>query len=360
MAKVEFNYKGIINTILCSEEDKMEEICKRFATKSAADINDLYFIYSGKKVDLQLTFDQITNSLDKERKIMSILVYDIVSRSIKMNSKINQSIFPICPKCKESVRFDINNFKIICSGCKNGHETKMLINEYEDNQKIDISKIKCNECSENKSSTYNNEIYLCNECKVYLCPLCKNTHNKIHNINNYDLKDYICILHNEIYVSYCRECKINICLKCIKVHKTHNHILYSDIMPCKDELLKKLNDFRNTVNIFNKDIEEIINKFKNVKENIEILYNIYNNLINKYEDKYRNYEVLVSLNSINNNNVIKELNNINQIDNINKKIENILNIYEKMNYDDEITLISNINKENKIKSLYLSLCLYST
>ena len=43
-------------------------------------------------------------------------------------------------------------------------------------------------------------------------------------------------------------------------------------------------------------------------------------MINKYEDKYRNYEIIMSLNSIDDNIIIKNLKEIN-------KINNIKNIY---------------------------------
>ena len=350
MAKVEFTFRGIITTILCSEKDKMEDICQRFATKTSSNINDLCFLYSGTKMNLQNTFEQIANSIDKERKTMSILVNEIISESLINNPSIIKSNFPICPKCKESVYITIDNYKII-SSCKYLHSIKMLLNEFEDNQKIDISKIMCKECKKDKSKTFNNEMYICNKCNIQLCPLCKNIHNKTHNIINYDSKDYICRIHNEIFISFCNKCKVNMCLQCQREHKTHNIILYSDIMPYKNELLKKLSEFRSTINLFNKNIDEIINKFKNVKENTEILYNIYNDMINKYEDKYRNYEILLSLNSINNIDILNDLNYINQIDNINQQVERILNIYDKMNFDNEITMIYNSKKEKKIKIL---------
>jgi len=67
-------------------------------------------------------------------------------------------------------------------------------------------------------------------------------------------------------------------------------------------------------------------------------------MIEKYEDKYRNYELLITLNNINIINEFKEINRTNY------KFDKIINIYEKMNNkDDEITIIYNINNEEKIK-----------
>ena len=100
-------------------------------------------------------------------------------------------------------------------------------------------------------------------------------------------------------------------MKCQKGHKEHEIINYGDILPDKDDLLNKLNDFRNVLNIFNKDINDLINKLNNVKENFEILYQIYDEMINNYEDKYRNYEIFTSLNTINDNKIIQDIKNIN-------------------------------------------------
>ena len=273
MAKVEFNYKGTITTILCSEDERMEKIIEKFATKSGTDIKNLFFLYSGKQINSQSKYSQTINSLDKERKTMSILVDEIYSENSNQSSKIIKSIFPICPICNENYKFDISEYKIK-SLCKNGHSIKMNIDEYEKNQSIDLTKIECNICKTNKNNTYNNEMYLCNICKIIICPLCKIKHNKAHNIINYDSKNYICPKHNELYISYCSNCKINICVKCQKEHIKHKMILYGEILPDKEELLNKLREFKNIKNIFNNFIERTIDKFNNIKDNINILYKI--------------------------------------------------------------------------------------
>ena len=148
MAKVEFNFRGTTTAIPCSENDIMKDICKKFAIKVEIDINDVYFLYSGNNLNLNLTFSQVANHLDMERKIMSILVNDINSSTvINDRSNIIKSIYPICPQCKENIIFEIKDYKINLYGCKNGHNFKdILINEYEKTQEIDLLKIECNEC----------------------------------------------------------------------------------------------------------------------------------------------------------------------------------------------------------------------
>ena len=277
MAKVEFIYNGKIINVLCSESDKMEEICKKFAFKvdKSQNINKYNFLYSGTIINLQLTLGQIINSIDRQRKIISILVDDLNPPTIVKNPKIIKSAFPICPKCGESLKFELEDYKIKCSGCRNGHTISMLLNKYEEYQKIDISTILCDNCGANKYKTYNNEMYVCNSCKMNQCPLCKNMHNRYHNLLDYDLKNYICPKHNEAYISYCKTCQINICFSCQKGHNMHDIILIGDIIPDRDELCIKLIEFRDTIDEFSDNLNKIIDRLMNVKDNIEILYQIY-------------------------------------------------------------------------------------
>ena len=74
MSKVIFNYKGENTIVLCQENEKMIEICKRYGNKIQIDINDLYFLYNGKIINIELRYDEIANRFDKERKEVAILV----------------------------------------------------------------------------------------------------------------------------------------------------------------------------------------------------------------------------------------------------------------------------------------------
>ena len=156
MAKVEFIYNGQIIDILCLENDKMEDICKKFTIKAKINqiLNNYSFLYSGTQINFQLTFSQTINAMDRERKIMSVLVYDVNTSTIIRNPKIIKPAFPICKKCDENMKFELEGYKIRCSGCKNGHSIDMLLNEYENFQKIDISEIKCDECGVNKYKSF--------------------------------------------------------------------------------------------------------------------------------------------------------------------------------------------------------------
>ena len=287
MSKVEFSYEGNVIAILCKENEKMEEICKKYAMKSLIDINNIYFFYSGKKLNLQLTFYQASNSFDKQRKIMSILVLDKNNTiSQNPNSSIIKSPFPICSECKENAILELNDYKIKLSECKNKHLINLLISEYEINRSIDLSKIECSICKNTKYKTFENTMYICKNCKIILCPLCKNNHNQNHNVINYDLKNSLCLNHNDLYIGYCQSCSINICLKCQKEHKKHDILFFGEILPDKDELLKKLNDFKQEKDKLIDDINDMINKLMDFKENLETLYKIYFDMVDKYEDKF--------------------------------------------------------------------------
>ena len=153
---------------------------------------------------------------------------------------------------------NIKDYKINLYGCKNGHKIEnILLNEYENIQKIDMSKVICNKCYKNNINK--EEFYICNECNINLCPLCKYKHDKNHNIINYNDRYFICSKHNDSYIKYCKECKENICSKCIDEHNNHNIIELLNLIPNKDKLLKEMKYMREFINKLKINIEEIKN-----------------------------------------------------------------------------------------------------
>lgn len=338
MSKVEFNLSGNITSILCSENDLMEEICKKFAAKTQTNLDNLIFLYAGNKINLKLTLFQIMNHIDKQRKTISILVNEINTsyRSSNVNSSLIKSNIPICPQCLETIMFCVSNYNITLSNCKNNHQKGLFIKEYEKTQIIDLNKIICSQCGTTKKKTYNNKMYICHTCKKIFCPLCRNNHDKKHAIVNYDIRNFICERHCESYNSYCNYCRVNLCLRCQKYHQDNNIISFGSIFPEKNELLKVLSNVRTIIDTFKKDIKLIINKLNIVKENIEILFRIYYEMINAFDDKKRNYEYFQSLNNIKTDMVFQNIQLVNQINDQNQKIQQILNIYENMNQNNFI------------------------
>ena len=208
MASIEFSYNGNNILIQCDINDKMEEIINKYILKSSIDKSSVVFLYSGNIINEELKLSEIIGK-DKKDKI-KILVNSL--DNINNNNSLKKSEYIICPQCKENIKFKIEDYKISLYKCKNGHRIdNILLDEFEKTQYIDISKIECNICKENnKSNTYNNEFYICLTCRINICPLCKSSHDKLHNIINYEQKNYICERHNETYIKYCDECKKNI------------------------------------------------------------------------------------------------------------------------------------------------------
>jgi len=248
MSKIEFNFSGIKTIIYCNINEKMNDILIKFTIKIGKDINDIYFVYNGNTINenlKDLSFNELANNIDKNRKIMYILVYERNLNKVKNNKiKINEII---CNKCGENIRILIEDYKIKLFGCKNGHEINNIsFEEFVNIQNITESKIECYICKEkNKEKTYENIFYKCNSCKINLCPICKSKHDQSHNIINYDLKYYICDVHIDRYIAYCKTCNKNICLYCGNEHINHEIALYK--IEDKDKKINELNELRNKI-----------------------------------------------------------------------------------------------------------------
>jgi len=337
--EVLFTYKGNETAIQCKSSEQMKEICKRFAYKIGININSIFFIHDGVKINDQYTFFQLANENDKKEKKMKVLVYEIEKLTNTGDFRKSKEI--ICPQFgDENILIKIKNYRISLSGCKNGHNiNNLLFDNFINTQKIDISKIICNECNKiNKSDAYNKEFFRCNKCNMNLCPLCKSNHNSSHNIINYDKKYYICPEHNCFYIKYCNQCRKNICMLCEKSHKNHDIIYLGDILPDKENSINILNELKKYIEKFNIEISNIINKLNQVRENLRTYYNIAYDIINNYEIQSINYHLLQNLNELNNFNkiILKDIKEIINNNNIFDKAYNMINIYDKMN---------NINKK---------------
>ena len=157
MSEIIFMYKGYEVPIQCSQGEKMKNILERLYTKLNVTKNDIYALYNGKLLDEEIKEDQIPKN-ENNKKIILIYKYNdtIINNNIFQDSKE-----VICPTCKENCLIEIKDYKILLYNCKNGHtKNNILLNEYKETQKINISDIICNICKErNKGNTHNNEFY---------------------------------------------------------------------------------------------------------------------------------------------------------------------------------------------------------
>ncbi len=351
MSKVTFKYKGNNTTIQCEYDEKMSEILNKFKNKGQIDINKVYFLYNGENIkeamkkDEDIKIEKIINKTDKERNEMIILVNDLNEESHDKN--IIKAKEVICPECKESIKINIDNYEFNLNNCINKHNiNNILFDEFEKTQNIDVSSIKCKLCDKNKSNSFNNELFICLNCNINLCPLCKYQHEKEyekgHKMINYELKDYICNNHYQNYIKYCKECNKDICIDCEKEHKEHEIIYYGDIIP-KEEIKENINNLKEYIDKFNNEINNIINKLKIIMNRMRKYYDISNNIINNYKIEYKNYTILNNINEfIKYNNKIK--NDIKLILN-----EDIANKFQIMNNRFNYIFTNNIIGEIKIE-----------
>ena len=92
--QIRFNYSSKDIYLKISEDEKIESILKRFAKEINKDLNSLFFLYGGEKINedkYNLTFDNFSSEIDQEENSMSIIVYDAESLSQKSTIK-NESI----------------------------------------------------------------------------------------------------------------------------------------------------------------------------------------------------------------------------------------------------------------------------
>jgi len=96
------------------------------------------------------------------------------------------------------------------------------------------------------------------------------------------------------------------------------------------KLKDKINKFKNI-------IDDIIKKLQEIKVNIDYFYDINKDIL-KSLNKNINYEILYNFNKINKSEIINDINYI--INNKDNNIQNLFNIYNKMNnkYNDEINI----------------------
>ena len=347
MSKAIFNYKGKEATIECSKDEKMKDIFQKYILKSDFDINKIYFIYNGNRINEDVYYNQLINEEDRNKNIQTILISK--EDKIKSNNII-------CPECKENIKMEIKDYKINLYECKNGHSlNNILLNDYENTQNINLSKILCDICKVNNKS--NKEIYTCFNCKINLCTDCKMNHDKEHKLVNYDERNFICNKHYENYTKYCNECKLNICIKCENEHRNHKGIYYGELLPDNDNN----NELREYIDKFEYEIKDIIKKLESLINSMEIYYKISNENINN--NKNRNYENLINTKELMNYNniIIKDIKEIIGDFDIDDKFKKLINLYESINNNNEIVAEieikkDDINKDIRIINSYEQYC----
>ena len=333
MSEIEivFVFNGANTTVQCRTDEKMKDIFEKFQKKTETNLNNLLFLYNGNKIEENLKFEEIVKNENSVNDKIKMLVYDM--NSIKENDKIIKSKTIVCKECKEQILIKFEDYKINMYKCKNGHSIeKIKINELEETQMINISKIKCDNCPNNKGNVFNNNFYRCITCNKNLCPSCRSNHNKNDKIINYDDINYICNKHNVEYSKYCKNCNKNICIRCENEHNGHDKIYFAEILPSENN---HLNELKENIGYLENNIKNITKMLEDLLLNIKKYYEISYENINNYKNNNKiNYQLLNNINEfINNNNLL--LNSIKKAINekdISNRVKNLKKIYDKMYY----------------------------
>ena len=336
--KIEFEYNGAIIQIDCQGDVTIEDIIKRFLGKAnlKININDFMYLYNGEDIGgfSNNTLKTVMAKEDLERGTMKIIAFtnnNSYSTQIGNEFKL-KSKYIICPKCGENCLLNIKNYKISLFGCSNGHKFDNIeLDEFDDTQKVDQSKIQCSSCWTRKSEAFNNIFYKCLICSKDICPSCIGTHDNEHIIIDYDRKNNLCNMHNkENFISYCQECKLNLCFLCEDSHCGHNIIKLGKNLPQIKEIKKNLKDFETKILKIQEVIDEINGRLNKVKENLEKILTINVDLVNNFNLDNRTYQLFVNVNNIKNNINLKDVDDILNEKNIYNQCNIILKMYDQM------------------------------
>ena len=337
MSEIIFIYKNKEIIMLCGKNEKLGIIFKRFCQKTQLVKKNIQFLFGGEIINEEMMESQIPKNKYNEK---IIFVKDIEKNKFKEDVIIKSNEI-ICPKCKNNACISIKNNKITLFRCCNGHKIENLsIEDFNDTQNINISSIICRNCNiRNKGNVNKNQFYFCLNCKYNLCPLCINVHNNRHNIINYDIKNYICLEHCEIFSSYCKTCNKDICIQCEENHDEHDIDYYQRLKHNSDQIEDCIINIDNSIDKINEIINKLIEKLNKVKNIIEKYYDIIQSIYKTTNFKYFNHSILYNINFLFNNEINQDIMNIINEKEIINKIDKILKFHDKFGNQ-------NINKVN--------------
>ena len=355
MINAEFRYDGDNTIIQCNSNDKMKDIYAKFATKRNVDLNNVYFMYDGGAKNTfndNLNLSQImSKKINKENNKIVILV-NKNSNSETENNIYAKSKDVICPECKNIISINIKNYKVNLYDCKNNHKKSNIpLNQFDETQNINLSKIICEKCRiKNKSNIFKNELYICLNCKMNLCPICKTKHNNNHKYINYDQVNYICPNHNDYFTTHCNDCNTDICMECEEDHSEHDTIYLGKILPNKAKLTNAIDNLKELIDQFNEECDEMIDVINKVKKNFELYYKIKKYMVDNLDLKKKNYKSFLNYKEIyNNDEIINDINEMHKKTSIDNKFTHLLNIFNKINNLETINLEKTVDlsKENE-------------
>jgi len=337
-----FNSEDIIHNY--QQDETISSILQSFCHKVGIKRDNFAFLCNGTILNEQSSIQSLTPNLNNQ---IIILVTDIQTLN-PSEPVMRKSNYIICPQCKESIILSVKDYKVSLYQCKNGHRIdNILLSKFYETQNEDISKILCDKCKCSKARAFENKMFICVKCKYNLCIMCAQTHDRTHNLINYDQKNYICENDGENFTSYCTTCKKSICSICEMDHNNHDILSFGKLIGNRNEIIKHHEILKNDIDKFKNIIKSITNKLNKVSENIDTYFEINKTIISSTQRPFRNSEELLSLNEINNNTIHKDIMCIINENDINSIIRQIFEMYKKMENVEEINLQNIIENENE-------------
>ena len=355
--EVELDIEGEKINIQCQENDSIERVYDKYLTKSIKKNkeNNIIFLYNGESQKSFLRIKDIINEDDKIRKKLSIV-------GTKGLSELLNHRNIVCPICATEADLVIKDYKINLK-CGNGHLLNDLtFSEFIEKQEIDCSKIVCDYCKKiNLENCEEGKFKRCFECKQNFCENCAKLHKKEKNkkhcnsIKNYNIENFKCICHNNnIFNSYCKNCEKDLCFECRKDKRHKNHVIidYNEIAPGDDVIIEKREKLSLTQKEFIRQIDSIIKNLNFIKNYIQSYSKFVSNVLDRYNPMEKNFRMINNIKSINLEETINDLNEVNLCDNNDNKLINIMKLYHRIKYSNELTLKYRINKKDKKVNIF--------
>ena len=344
----ELNIDGQQVELQCQDNERIEDLYLRGMTKIQKEpSNEIVYMYNGKNPEPKVQIKDIINRADRNRNRLSLIISTQEERFLPHKNII-------CPDCYAEADLIFKDYKINLS-CENGHiNNNLYVTDFRKMQEIDASKIICDCCEEsNLAKKGRNKFFRCIKCKYNLCFNCKEIHLKENEkkhknyLVKYKVENYECYLHKKNFNSYCENHGKDLCENCKKDHKHCEVKEYSDLLPDINRKNEIKEQILNSQKSLIEQINSIIEYLNDIKGYMESYNKLNMELLDNYNPNYINYRMIKNIKSINFDEIIKDLNKININDDLINKFQNIMNLYYRRKYSNELTLIYKINKSSK-------------
>ena len=247
-----------------------------------------------------------------------------ILNNFTIENDFNKNKLLICNKCLCIPKIIIDPYEHkISSLCPNSHQINSISLDIFFKEELN-KEIICSKCS--KNSKYSNISY-CKNCSNIFCQNCLDQHTSSHVIVKFSDLNVLCTEHRIKNDIICITCNKDICTKCKESFEHRNHKTQTI-----NEFLKKED------NNISSNIKKVLDaNIKKEKKQIEIINDMILKKLNKVTE-IKNIENKINQRLLNNINIYP--NNYNSIDNINNMI-NYNNTSEE-NYYETISNITNI------------------